>query len=1350
MATVRRPILAADEWCSKKSDDRPADSGVTAERSLWRSIRQVRRRRVVFALLAVWVLYLFVRNIPTTLPPVSRRYDQYGAQRPTAPQPPNMEGPSRPPADSGPPTQDYEGPIILYKLPATLSGFNHHLSGQGIVLFAFSSLKSASPLVSAACAMAGQKRASVHVAVMGRHEVDSHSLLALNGIAEADCPIIWHDAQPDFAPESTEARMTASVESALGYLHYSLSMQVLLFDNSKREDDFFRAAITARAPLMGIPAIGVPDRDAWMLALDAPALRQWNEVSIEIVIRARPESSASLIRLLKSIQKADYSALSYPKLTIELPATVNQGLSDYIASYQWPPGAPASKRTLTLRRRLNAPAQGLGAATVSTLESFYPTSVQTHVLVLSPDVELSANYYHLLLYLILDAKYSARSSSVSDQLLGISLESESFAPAKSNADHTTWAFTQAPSGDAALYFGDKWIQIHKYVGLRMQADPEWRKSVDAQPDQPANSPAWMRATTELMQAMSYFMLQPVFTTASSPLVTVHTELHSDPPASSTADENAPLLTEDEPVFEEKDGHLLLRATEPRSAREYPMLSASSVLSLLGDNSNQRWAPEMMQLFDAHGLTATWDQITEQRSSYAAQLTRSVGGCTSANIDITSLDADSMSVLFLPNKHLPFCPPGPIPSTSQRITPPNSPPARAAASAKPHSLLHPPHHFPKLLNTPPIYGIDAKTLSDVLHHNAAQPLPPPSSVFPWLHGLHPNNHIQLAFFVSRRKSLRRVPKQIRAITIIKAGGDLSCARIKGAVAPDEVLSLSDDTGPGFLDCDPSTGFSVRNFHIQTAKVAQVSDLIVYGDAKTDHRIIKSVAERASLVQRRWKKELDSIGQGSETFHTFVLTEPFEDFEHAHPEHVAVNSTGHPTSDVVDFLQQERREMHAMSRPSEISRGVYLGCTPDLLNPSASGTVTDGDDHNSFDLYVDANDQASMPDDSMLAAIARQLDNPDRDSPVYMCFPSSGSVMPSIWCQPEADDMLRICRWLYTLTHPTRRKSVDESTTDQDADIYMTELSPSAKPWPRILIHCADGYTETSLLGIAYFIYSEGWPLHEAWIRLHRDRARNFFAYANDVALLLAIQDHLLADSPAFAARNLPSYEPPDWITKFDGSLPSRILPFMYLGNLSHANNPQLLRLLGIKRILSVGEPVQWSKADLDAWGKENLMMVDRVQDNGIDELTAEMDRCLNFIGQGKSDDSATLVHCRVGVSRSATICIAEVMANMNLSFPKAYCFVRARRLNVIIQPHLRFVYELMKWDELQQEKRGQPLRREMDWASVSREIAAMNRPEIMSNTRLFKSGFCHGYISGEQLMAKYRLVEPWLIPLILHG
>ncbi|QIW98943.1 hypothetical protein AMS68_004461 [Peltaster fructicola] len=167
--------------------------------------------------------------------------------------------------------------------------------------------------------------------------------------------------------------------------------------------------------------------------------------------------------------------------------------------------------------------------------------------------------------------------------------------------------------------------------------------------------------------------------------------------------------------------------------------------------------------------------------------------------------------------------------------------------------------------------------------------------------------------------------------------------------------------------------------------------------------------------------------------------------------------------------------------------------------------------------------------------------------------------------------------------------------------------------------------------------------------------------------------------------------------------------MYLGNLGHANNPGLLQMLGIGQVLSIGEPLTWSTEALSKWPADNLMYVDKIQDNGVDPLTEDFGRCLEFIERGRRNGTATLVHCRVGVSRSATICIAEVMNELGLSFPRAYCFVRARRLNVIIQPHLRFSYELLKWEEAQCEKHGKPLRRELEWATISREIAAMNRP-----------------------------------------
>ena len=75
--------------------------------------------------------------------------------------------------------------------------------------------------------------------------------------------------------------------------------------------------------------------------------------------------------------------------------------------------------------------------------------------------------------------------------------------------------------------------------------------------------------------------------------------------------------------------------------------------------------------------------------------------------------------------------------------------------------------------------------------------------------------------------------------------------------------------------------------------------------------------------------------------------------------------------------------------------------------------------------------------------------------------------------------------------------------------------------------------------------------------------------------------------------------------------------MYLGNLAHANNPEMLWQLGIRRVLSIGESVTWDDPDIAKIGAENIMHITRVQDNGIDPLTQEFERCLDFIRESFS-------------------------------------------------------------------------------------------------------------------------------------
>ncbi|KAI2617382.1 hypothetical protein GGR54DRAFT_631352 [Hypoxylon sp. NC1633] len=711
--------------------------------------------------------------------------------------------------------------------------------------------------------------------------------------------------------------------------------------------------------------------------------------------------------------------------------------------------------------------------------------------------------------------------------------------------------------------------------------------------------------------------------------------------------------------------------------------------------------------------------------------------------INSQQVSSAAPVPIPNKHLPICPPGPAP-----VREPNTPPPSPGSEddQRRSSLLYPADRFERLYSgSLSVYKIGAADLAAALDHFSRQPLPDPAHVFPWFHGLHPSNQIQQTFFMTKCKAVRQMPSCLRGITLVKADGELALARLKGAISPREFLQPNSEGE--FIEVDPKEGFSVRNFQIQAAKTAMTSDIIVYGD---NAGLVRKLGWEIASAQSKWRRKHDTIPR----YNTFICVSPFAEFERNHREIVSLDSEGRLTGAVVDFFHQERLEMYAMAKATEISHNVWMGPSPEPC----------GEEEQTYDILIECSDLGRLNPAALQAIVEGKSD--DEKHP-YLDFPSSGSILPPSWSHAEADGILDTCKWLWHLSHGTHPSKLD---TDADGDSSMSDTSDATEvevcKQRKILIHCADGYTESTMLGIAYFSYSTGRPVPQAWLDLHTVMKRNFFAYPTDVSLLTSIAPRLLHESPVCADKSLLEItnmvkNEPKWLASLDGSFPSRILDYMYLGNLGHANNPDLLRALGIRQILSVGETAMWRDGELNEWGTDNVLVVEKVQDNGIDPLTKEFEKCLEFISmffwlfvitlssffllipvcrtllgwvpsffrrlteRGRLNGTATLVHCRVGVSRSATICIAEVMRSLNLSFPRAYCFVRARRLNVIIQPHLRFAYELLKWEEQLQARRqrraenkhggtaaaevGGGFRRELEWGEIAREIALMNRP-----------------------------------------
>lgn len=163
------------------------------------------------------------------------------------------------------------------------------------------------------------------------------------------------------------------------------------------------------------------------------------------------------------------------------------------------------------------------------------------------------------------------------------------------------------------------------------------------------------------------------------------------------------------------------------------------------------------------------------------------------------------------------------------------------------------------------------------------------------------------------------------------GDRAKSKLKGAVDVDELLSPPVGENGAFLEIDPKDGFSVRNFHIQAAKMARVSDIVVYGDEESTQGEIHSVAKRIATAQRTWSEQSSPKERDGPMFNTFVVSSeyliltwpvihgfglihactkalnplpgPFHEFEKNHPNLVAIDSKEQITGEVVDFCELE---------------------------------------------------------------------------------------------------------------------------------------------------------------------------------------------------------------------------------------------------------------------------------------------------------------------------------------------------------------------------------------------------------------------------------------------------------------
>ncbi|KAI7878878.1 hypothetical protein K492DRAFT_238275 [Lichtheimia hyalospora FSU 10163] len=698
----------------------------------------------------------------------------------------------------------------------------------------------------------------------------------------------------------------------------------------------------------------------------------------------------------------------------------------------------------------------------------------------------------------------------------------------------------------------------------------------------------------------------------------------------------------------------------------------------------------------------------------------------------------------------------------------------------------------------VHMITAEQYAELYTTYMSTPLPN-DILFPWLHGVDGQYYLQNLFFGVDQVEIPRH----RGFMIVHADSmNPHHARIIHSVLPHEILdnATSDDTS--FVDTSRGPNVHLRNFKIQVARYATISDIVVYGcDA---HAVATRIANAQTKL--REKRLMEKGNDNVLEYRVLMIRDPFSLVEQHYPHLVGYDSRGVSIHNI-SFSECERKEIRAMSEMNEITPHIWVGNTSDVPGsnrPWNDDVFNNGDSYSSdddmenpyrFSICIESYDLAEIPQQSTLMLARETLNDLSNDQLppeiIHLEAPCSFTPMSMLSFEQFFDKMIPLLEFM-----------------DNQASVHGRN----------ILIHCADGYSETSLLVLSWIMYKLRIRLPEAYLFLHE--RRNFFVLASNILVLQLIQhsifhpadkpkeiesqkrkrddyeehqnqpdkrdgpqpsakdeihdlkagyarinvdqgneltkdvnddghanrqdqldylpivsdhrllhddtylnivsNHLMPSStlhdnynnndtqttttttttpinesthtlegnnndndsslsknntaiaipaedneiwthnlsspllPPIASQELAEFS---WFysTRFEGSFPSRILPNLYLGNLNHATNPDMLKALHITHVVSVGE-----HSGLDPT-QFQLLFMDNLYDDGIDSIRGRWNEVTQFIG----------------VSRSAAITIGYIMKQLGMSLVQAYLFVRARRLNVIIQPNLKFMYELLQ-------------------------------------------------------------------------
>lgn len=304
--------------------------------------------------------------------------------------------------------------------------------------------------------------------------------------------------------------------------------------------------------------------------------------------------------------------------------------------------------------------------------------------------------------------------------------------------------------------------------------------------------------------------------------------------------------------------------------------------------------------------------------------------------------------------------------------------------------------------------------------------------------------------------------------------------------------------------------------------------------------------------------------------------------------------------------------------------------------------------------------------------------------------------------------------------------------------------------QIFIFSFDGFTGLTLLTLSICLMLNKSYLSSEDLILDiygSDNYLKFYYFKNDLNFLRRMEGFIHASKNVNIddSFNLVDCKPvsysnrtsKDWFN-FDreNNMPCKIIKSLYLGSGAHANSKTVLNCMKFEKIVSIGEQPNWLTLNHPIYGYENeqgdmveiyeikasypdlphlklVIFIKNLKDDGKDSILHLLINCPQYI-QAKilanpNQSGKIFYHCKIGVSRSASLVIASLMKYQKMSLIHSYMIVRTNRFNIIIQPNLRIFYDLYLFEEYLNNRRS--IQRQFTWYTLCDEIYKLNKNYI---------------------------------------